>query len=59
MPHPPTTVKVTKIEPCGDTKVCITMELVVDMHRMAEVGSEMLQAAMAHVKAERAIAKKK
>jgi hypothetical protein len=42
--HPPSTVKVTKIRPCGDTEVCITMELVVDVHRLAEVGSELLKA---------------
>ena len=42
--HPPSTVKVTKIKPCGDTQVCITMELVVDVHRLAEVGTELLQA---------------
>jgi len=42
---PPSTVKVTSIEPCGEGKVCITMELVVDVHRMAEVGSRMLSVA--------------
>ena len=42
--HPPSTVKVTKIRPCGDTQVCITMELVVDVHRLAEVGTELLKA---------------
>ena len=51
--HPATTVKVTSVEPCGDTKVCITMELVVDVHRMAEVGSEMLRAAVAQIKNEK------
>jgi hypothetical protein len=42
--HPPSTIQVTKVEPCGDTKVCITMELVVDVHRLAEVGTDLLQA---------------
>jgi hypothetical protein len=48
---PATTVKVTSVEPCGGTKVCITMEMVVDVHRLAEVGSEMLHAAIAQIKA--------
>jgi hypothetical protein len=59
MATPPTTVKVTSIEPVGDTKVRIQMEMIVDVHRLAEVGSEMLQAAMVQVKAEKLRAKKK
>ena len=43
--HPATTTKITGIEPCGDNKVCITMELVVDVHYLAEVASKMLSAA--------------
>ncbi len=43
--NPSSTIKVTSVEPCGDNKVCITMELVVDVHRMAEVGSRMLSVA--------------
>jgi hypothetical protein len=54
MNTPSSTVKVTSITPCGDNKVCITMELVVDVHRMAEVGSSLL-----HVAAKGAAAKKK
>jgi hypothetical protein len=42
---PDSTIKVTAITPCGDNKVCITMELVVDVHRMAEVSSTLLQVA--------------
>jgi hypothetical protein len=42
---PDSTVKVTSIEPCGENKVCITMELVVDVHRMAEVSSTLLRVA--------------
>jgi hypothetical protein len=45
MGSPPSTIKVTGIEPCGDGKVCISRGLVVDMHRMAEVGSKMLSVA--------------
>ena len=48
---PATTVKVISVEPCGGTKVCITMEMVVDVHRLAEVGSEMLHAAIGQIKA--------
>ncbi len=47
---PATTVKVVSIEPCGGTKVCITMELVVDVHRLAEVGSDLLHAAIGQMK---------
>jgi hypothetical protein len=58
--YPASTIKVVSMEPSGDTKVRIMMEMIVDVHRLAEVGSEMLRAAMAHVKAEkRALAKKK
>ena len=42
---PPGIVKVTAIHPCGDNKVCITMELVVDVHHLAEVSSKMLSVA--------------
>ena len=49
---PASTVNITAIEPLGDTKVRIVMEMIVDVHRLAEVGSELLQAAIAHVKTE-------
>jgi hypothetical protein len=46
MPNlPASTIKVTAIEPCGEDKVCITMELVVDVHRMVEIGSRMVSVA--------------
>ena len=51
---PDSTVKITAITPCGNNKVCITMELVVDVHRLAEVGSTLL-----HVAAKGASEKKK
>jgi hypothetical protein len=47
---PPTTVRVVSIEPCGETKVCIKMLMTVDVHRLAEVGSDMLHASIAHMK---------
>ena len=43
--HPSGTVKITAIDPCGDNKVCITMELVVDVHHLADVSSKMLSVA--------------
>ena len=48
---PATTVRVTSIEPCGDTKVRIMMEMIADVNRLAEVGSEMLHQAIQHMKA--------
>jgi hypothetical protein len=53
MPFPASIIKIVSMEPLGDTKVRIMMEMVVDVHRLAEVGSEMLHTAMAHVKAEK------
>ena len=41
---PATTVRVTGIEPASETKVRITVELTVDVNRLAEVSSEMLRA---------------
>jgi hypothetical protein len=43
--QPPSTVKVTHVEPCGDAKVCVTLEVVVDAHRMADVAGKMLSVA--------------
>jgi hypothetical protein len=47
---PPSTIKVTHVEPCGEGKVCITMELVVDVNRMAEVSGEMMRTAVSQMK---------
>jgi hypothetical protein len=55
---PASTVEITSMEPLGETKVRIMMEMIVDVHRMAEIGSDVLQAAMAHVKAEQRAKKK-
>jgi hypothetical protein len=57
--YPATTVRVTAVEPHGETKVRITMEMIVDVHRLADVGSDMLRTAMAQVKAEQKAKKKK
>ena len=51
---PASTIKVTDIAPCGEGKVCITMQMVVDVHRLADVGSEML-----HVAAKASASRKK
>jgi hypothetical protein len=50
---PDSTATVTDIKPCGDNKVCITLELVVDVHRLVEVSSSMLQVAAKGVSDER------
>ena len=59
MAYPATTVRVTAVEPHGETKVRITMEMIVDVHRLADVGSDMLRTAMTQVKAEQRARKKK
>ena len=52
MSFPATTVRVTGLEPVGETKVLIKIEMLVDMHRLAEVSSEMLHAAVKRAKSE-------
>ncbi|HXB51454.1 MAG TPA: hypothetical protein VNU69_01750 [Rhizomicrobium sp.] len=52
MSFPATTVRVIGIEPAGETKVRITLEMLVDVHRLAEVGSEMLHAAVKRAKSD-------
>ena len=47
---PETTVRVTAIEPARESKVRITVELIVDVHRLAEVGSDLLHASIKHTK---------
>ena len=55
MPDPPdpraTTIRVISIEPAGGTKVRIMMEMIADVHRLAEVGSDMLHSAIEQIKA--------
>jgi hypothetical protein len=50
---PATTIKVTRIEPAGETKVLIVMELCVDVNRMAEVSGEMMRSAVAQMSAQK------
>ncbi|HEX4106123.1 MAG TPA: hypothetical protein VHX92_07815 [Rhizomicrobium sp.] len=52
MSFPATTVRVTGIEPAGETKVRIQLEMLVDVHRLAEVGSELLHASVKRVKSD-------
>jgi len=47
------TVKVTAIEPCAENKVRITVELIVDVHRLAEISSSMLSVAAKGIAAEK------
>ena len=54
-----TTIKVVSVEPDGEGKVRIIMELIADVHRLADVGSDMLRTAMAQVKADQKAKKKK
>ena len=53
MAFPATTVKVVSIAPQGETKVKIMMEMIVDVHRLADVGSELLRASVAQTKAQK------
>jgi hypothetical protein len=55
---PATTVKVIRVEPAGDSKVRIVMELCVDVNRLAEVSSEMMRSAVAQMKAQKTPKKK-
>lgn len=42
---PASTIKITGIEPHGEDKVLVTVELLVDVHRMVEIGGKMLSVA--------------
>jgi hypothetical protein len=48
---PATIIKVKSVEPCGEQKVCITMELTVDVNRLAEVSGELMRTAVKQMKA--------
>jgi hypothetical protein len=55
---PATTIKVTNVEPRGDSKVCVTMELLVDVHRLADVSGELMRTAVKQMKSDTAKKKK-
>jgi len=42
--YPATTVRITGIEPAGTAKVRISLELIVDVNRLADVSGELLSA---------------
>ena len=42
---PPSTIRITEIEPQGEDKVLVTVEVLVDVHRMVEIGGKMLSVA--------------
>jgi hypothetical protein len=42
---PASTIKITGIEPHGADKVLLTVEVLVDVHRMVEIGGKMLSVA--------------
>ena len=56
---PATRVRVVSIDPCGDTEVRIMMEMIADVNRLAEVGSDLLRASIDHMRTEEAKRKKK
>ncbi len=55
---PASTIRIVGVEPCGDTQVRVTLEMMVDVHRMAEVGGDMLRTAMCQVKEKQTTKKK-
>jgi hypothetical protein len=47
---PATTVRVTSVEPCGEAKVRIVMEMIADTNRLSEVGSQFLHTTVEQMK---------
>lgn len=43
--HAASDIKVTTVEPCGDGRVRIVVEMMVDAHCLADVGGKMLSVA--------------
>ena len=44
-PHPDSNITITEVTPCGDGRVCISIQLVVDAHHLVEVSGRMLSVA--------------
>lgn len=42
---PASTIKITAIEPHGEDKVRLTLDVLVDVHRLVDVGGKMLSVA--------------
>ena len=55
---PATTVKVVSVEPATGNMVRITMEMLVDVNRLAEVSSEMMRTAVKQMKSDSSKKKK-
>jgi len=51
--HPPSRVRIVSHEPLNQHEVKITLEVVVDVHRLAEVGQEFISQAMKQMGADR------
>ncbi len=49
---PATTVKVVSVEPRSDSKVAITLEMLVDVHRLADVTGELMRMSVKQMKSE-------
>ena len=47
--HPPSTIRVVKHEPISPTEVRITMEMVVNVDRLAEVCSGLIHTAVGQI----------
>jgi hypothetical protein len=47
--HPPSTIRIIKHEPISPTKVRITMEMVVNVDRLAEVCSGLIHTAVGQI----------
>ena len=51
--HPPTRVRIVSHEPMNQHEVKITLEVIVDVHRLAEVGQEFITQAVKQMSADR------
>ncbi len=44
--HLDSNITVTEVTPCGEGRVCITIQLVIDAHHLVEVSGQMLSVAV-------------
>lgn len=44
--HPPSRVQVVSHEPINQSEIKITLEIIVDVHRLAEIGQEFISQAV-------------
>ncbi|HEY2070291.1 MAG TPA: hypothetical protein VGG48_12115 [Rhizomicrobium sp.] len=52
--YPPSRVRVVSHEAVSETEVRITMEMIVDVHRLSELGQEFLTQAITQIGAKKA-----